>query len=167
MLFVNTSCRGQWPNPCFAHLPFQDSEPPAQRPCFISADLAATVCFQSLPCENDKLKWYMCGLTCTAQESRVNNSSLFVNWIYSPSWGESRCRSSVGPLGGHYRPPTNPHGLQLPISLQEWLQCHLLLASCCMSFCRCGFFFIVVIANFNVGVSKKIPHSFSMVASLM
>jgi len=67
-------------------------------PCFISADLAATVCLQSLPCENDKLKWYMCGLTCTAQESPgwITLLCLWTEHILSPggSWGAGLCGAS-------------------------------------------------------------------------
>lgn len=32
---------------------------------------------------------------------------------------------TVGPPGRHYRPPTNPHGLQMPIKGE--IECHLLL----------------------------------------
>lgn len=71
-IFVYTCCKPQWLNPCFAPLPSQGSKLPGHQHLaifHISWSSSGTLCLQSLPCENDKLKWYMCGLTCTAQES--------------------------------------------------------------------------------------------------
>lgn len=95
----------------------------------ISWSSTAMVFLQSLPCENDKLKWYMCGLTCTAQKSLgwITLYSVCVYWTYLLSWGGVGALGSAGPLGRHYRPPIYPHGLLLPVSLQEGLECHLLL----------------------------------------
>lgn len=110
-MFVYTCCKPQWLNPCFAPLPSQDSKLlGCQRLAMlhISWSSTATVCLQSLPCENDKLKWYMCGLTCATQDSLgwITRLCLCVctEPIFSPggSWG-----AGLGGASGKTLSPTH------------------------------------------------------------
>ena len=121
-MFVYSCCKQQRLNPCFVPLPSQDSKPLGRRslwrlwPCFVSADLAQLRCvLQSLPCENDKLKWYMCGLTCAAQESLGWQTivcvcvcvCVCVFGTYLLSWGEFGVLHGLGRASGKTLLPTH------------------------------------------------------------
>lgn len=129
---------------CFAPFPFEYSELPGRERVAmfpISWSGAATVCLQSTSCENAEFKWYMCGLTCTAQESLGwITLFVFVHWtIMSPEGGVP-----VSGLGWTYGTTL------LPTHLSPWvvaprisgLECHLLLTTILLHFIAQLWFFL-------------------------
>lgn len=130
----------------FAPLPLQDSKLLVrQRPAMfhISWSRTATECLQSLPCENDKLKRYMCGLTCTTQESHgwITHTVCVCVLNLSSLLGGGWCAGLSGASGKKLSPTHLPPWAVAPYISARGIECHfLLLASHYISLCRCGFF---------------------------